>query len=241
MRIIGIDCAVAPEKTGVVVARQQGSELIVEGSERGSEERPPVRIVLEAMEPDTLLALDAPLGWPDAFGRALANHCAGAALPVEPERFFRRETDDWVARKLGKRPMDPAADRIGRTAYAALSLLDGVRGAGWVPLSLAWSPEEARSGVHAVEVYPAGRLTVLGLPAQGYKRAGQRPRRQEILEALVAEFDLSIDRGPYLEDADQLDALLCVAAAADMLRGLAAPPENIDRARKEGWVWTRLE
>lgn len=239
MRIIGIDCAVAPENTGVVLARYESGEIFVERSEAGSEARPPEKIVLEAVEENTLLALDAPLGWPERFGTLLAEHEAGDALPEEARRFFRRETDNVIAERLGKRPMDVAADRIGRTAFAALSIVAAVREAGWSPVDLAWSPEEARAGVLAIESYPAGRLAALGLPSRGYKRAGERQVRERILSALSEELRIGCDIEPFLQDADQLDALLCVAGAGDFLNSLCMPPDNLRRAQKEGWIWVR--
>jgi hypothetical protein len=38
--------------------------------------------------------------------------------------------------------------------------------------------------------------------------------------------------------ADAIDALVCVLAAADFMRGRASPPEDRERARQEGWIWT---
>ena len=38
---------------------------------------------------------------------------------------------------------------------------------------------------------------------------------------------------------DALDAALCCTAAADFLRGNAFEPQDIDLARKEGWIWVR--
>lgn len=239
MRVIGIDCAVAPENTGVVIATYEGGEVVVERSGAGSEEHPTAELLLASMEETTLLALDAPLGWPEPFGTLLAEHEAGNALPAEPGRFFRRETDNVIAERLGKRPMDVAADRIGRTAFAALSLLAAVREAGWAPVSLAWTPREAKAGVHAIETYPAGRLAALGLPSRGYKRAGERRVRERILSALSEELTIGCDAEPFLRDADQLDALLCVAGAKDFLNDACMAPEKPRMARKEGWIWVR--
>ena len=70
-----------------------------------------------------LLAMDAPLGWPQDFGTVLANHSAGMPLQEKPNQFFRRETDRFVQRTLGKVPLDVGADRIARTALSALQLL----------------------------------------------------------------------------------------------------------------------
>lgn len=239
MRVIGVDCAVAPENTGIALARWDGGTLRVEETRAGSQGAPPWMIVLEAMEEDTLLALDAPLGWPASFGTLLAAHSAGEPIVADPRLFFRRETEEFVTRSLRKRPMDVAADRIGRTAFAALAIIGAVREAGWGPATLAWSPEEGSRGVHAIESYPAGTLSASGLPAQGYKRKEQRPVRERILAGLAEEFEITSPLEPLIEDPDQLDALLCVAGAADFLRGECMPPENWERARKEGWIWVR--
>ena len=40
-----------------------------------------------------------------------------------------------------------------------------------------------------------------------------------------------------LVDADQLDAAVCVLAAADFLADRAVPPGDLATARKEGWIW----
>lgn len=241
MLIIGVDCAVAPENTGVVLARWEGTELIVRGSEAGSDRRSPLQIILESLEAETLIAMDAPLGWPARFGELLAAHEAGEGIPETPYRFFRRRTDDLIAARLGKRPMDVAADRIGRTAFAALEILQGVRLAGRRGPELAWSPAEAAEGVHVIETYPAGWLKATGLPAQGYKRREQRWRREQILDALKEEVKLETGDEPFLRDPDQLDALLCAVSAVDFLRGIAVAPEpdEMERAKKEGWIWLR--
>jgi hypothetical protein len=38
---------------------------------------------------------------------------------------------------------------------------------------------------------------------------------------------------------DALDAALCCAAAADFMSGNVFEPQDIDLARKEGWIWVR--
>src|SRR5437016_7332440 len=42
--------------------------------------------------------------------------------------MFRRVTDDVIYERLGKRPLDVGADRIARTAHAALRFLEELRG-----------------------------------------------------------------------------------------------------------------
>jgi hypothetical protein len=185
-----------------------------------------------------LIGLDAPLGWPAAFGAALAGHHAGQPVLAEPQKFFRRATDNFFARVVRHRPMDVAADRIARTAFAALDILARVSAQLQADIPLAWTPELA-GGLGAAEVYPAALLQVLGLPASGYKEDHQGPVRQQILAGLAQHIDLPEDLSAAAADADVLDALLCVLAGCDFLAGRAMPPEDWTLAQKEGWIWVR--
>jgi len=42
-----------------------------------------------------------------------------------------------------------------------------------------------------------------------------------------------------LDNPDVLDAVVCVLAGRDFLCGNARPPEHMDLALKEGWIWVR--
>ncbi len=183
-----------------------------------------------------LLALDAPLGWPAALGPALAAHRAGAVIREPSDRLFRRETDRDVHRRFRKMPLEVGAERIARTARAALETLDEVRSRTGLAIPLAWGPNETgRAAV--IEVYPAGTLLTHGFPAAGYKKPEQRPVREAILDRLAGVLALPDDREPMLMDADRLDAAVCILAAADFLAGRAVPPGDQTTARKEGWIW----
>jgi hypothetical protein len=186
----------------------------------------------------TLIALDSPLGWPAALGGSLARHQAGAAINADPDLLFRRETDRVVRRVLGKQPLDVGADRIARTAVAALRLLAEVAEKVDSAIPLAWEAD-VPPGVSAIEVYPAGTLTSRGITAAGYKKAGQRATREAILDHLRQELRLDIDSNLPLGDPDVLDAIVCVLAAKDFLRGDCIDPVDPASARKEGWIWVR--
>ncbi|MGI6404683.1 MAG: DUF429 domain-containing protein [Oscillospiraceae bacterium] len=71
-----------------------------------------------------ILAIDAPLGWPEDLGNSLYRHSAGQALSVEANLMFRRETDRFIKEALEKQSLDVGADRIARTAYAALKIIE---------------------------------------------------------------------------------------------------------------------
>ena len=47
------------------------------------------------------------------------------------------------------------------------------------------------------------------------------------------------DRGVMLDDADCLDALLCVLAAVDFVAGWTVSPSDLAKAQKEGWIRVR--
>ena len=232
-RIIGIDCATDARKVGIATFDRGGGaplEVLLPG--RGGS---PHQIVANLLESEyrTLIALDAPLGWPSGLARALASHTAGKPINVPSNLLFRRLTDRFVKDRLGKQPLDVGADRIARTAHAALGLLGGVSAD---PIGLAWSPDfEAR--VAAIEVYPAATLVAYGLPSTRYKRPDQRDARTRIAAGLEERLPLPPERGTLLDSADALDAAVCVLAAIDFLDGRAYEPPEPEVARREGWIW----
>jgi hypothetical protein len=40
--------------------------------------------------------------------------------------------------------------------------------------------------------------------------------------------------------ADALDAIACALAGRDFASGRALPPDNLELARREGWIWTAV-
>jgi predicted RNase H-like nuclease len=238
--LIGVDCATDPRKVGLALGVWDGARVRITQVAAGSRTDQPVEIVarwLPARGP-CLLALDAPLGWPEPFGRRLATHRAGDPLP-EPDRlFFRRETDRFIAEQTGRRPLDVGAERIAHTALAALRLLAEVAARTGGELPLAWDPRSLR-GVSAIEVYPAATMRMCGLPHAGYKEAEKTALRREILDGLSRLALLPGDLSAAESDADVLDAMLCCLAAGDFLAGMAMPPPDLNLARKEGWIWVR--
>lgn len=237
--VVGIDCAVAPERVGLALGRVAGGRTRLLQACRASRSEPPVEIAvrwIRAAEPPVLLALDAPLGWPAPLGERLAAHRAGEALEGEANVLFRRATDVFVKQRLGKQPLDVGADRIARTAHAALGLLSALRHRLNHPIPLAWHP--AFDGLAVIEVYPAATLKAYGISSRGYKR--KAAVRHRMLEALRPVMMLS--ETDTLGTSDHtLDAALCVLAAGDFLEGRAyAPPESKSGlAHREGWIWIR--
>ncbi len=185
-----------------------------------------------------VLALDAPLGWPHAMGHELELHLAGNAIAVQPNTMFRRATDIDIKSRFGKTPLDVGADRIARTAHWALSSLGEIRKMTGMPIPLAWSPQNIGTA-QAIEVYPAGTLIAHRMPASGYKKDAQRDVRGDMLISLIRKLSLPDNHDSLLNDADCLDAAICILAAADFLEGAAVPPTDLSLAKKEGWIWVR--
>jgi len=236
--IIGIDCATDPKNIGLACGLWQKGRLQITDVTNG-QLHIPEEIVTEwiSNSENCLLAMDAPLGWPQEFGHTLAKHTAGMPLQAESNHFFRRETDRFVQRTFGKVPLDVGADRIARTALSALRLLGTLFDKTGIPIPLAWNTDF--SGVAAIEVYPAGTLKASHMQSSAYKRTGQRETRKQLLAWLTTEADLPENLSIPLEDADALDAMLCVLAGADFLAGRAYHPTNLALAQKEGWIWIR--
>jgi predicted RNase H-like nuclease len=238
--IIGIDVATADARIGLsMAAYEQGKAKLLDAA-LGARGRPAGATVAEWIKgrrARILLALDAPLGWPAAMGKTLAGHRAGEPIAVPPNQLFRRETDRYVQREIGKTPLDVGADRIARTAHAALMLLSEIGRAIGRRIPLAWSPDFP--GVAAIEVYPAATLKSLKTTSSGYKSKDQEQERSAIVHVLARM--VSVGRFADLLRAcpDVLDSLVCVVAGLDFICGRAMAPEGRRLAESEGWIWAR--
>ena len=240
-RIIGIDCATDAKKVGLALcAITDGRPELREVSIGKTWPAIDEQVASWVSEP-TLLALDAPLGWPALLGESLQPHRAGAGFDQPPNAMFRRSTDDAVARRLGKRPLDVGSDRIARTAHVALSFLERLRKRLDAPIPLAWDPSPI-DAVTAIEVYPAGTLAARKLPHSGYKGSADSASsvRRELTTAIAEQLSLDAHSEAEMTRTDHaLDAVLCVCAGLDFLAGDAVPPEDLSLAKREGWIWVR--
>ena len=244
LRIIGVDVATQPKSVGLAHcayrdSRLQVETILVEPTWEAIDARIGSWLRAPASGVPTLLALDAPLGWPSTLSEALQSHRAGESLPPGANELFRRRTDDAVAAALGKRPLDVGADRIARTAHAALRLLARLRRTHELEIPLAWDPGPP-STTSAIEVYPAGTLVSRSLRSSGYK--GPAPKaaaaRDRIIDGLTTELAFSSESASLMQSSDHLlDAVLCCVAAHDFANGRVIEPDIPDLARQEGWIW----
>lgn len=238
--IVGIDCASDPGNVGLALGVFGAGSGAVEKVEIGSAKRPPLDVVAHWVEQrpgPTLLALDAPLGWPAPLARALQSHAAGESFDVEAHDLFRRETDRYIRRVIGKQSLDVGADRIARTAFAALELITGLRRQLNSRIPLAWGPEV--SGTQVIEVYPAATLIAHKIDPTGYKSKNGESERRRVLDTICSLVRINTEIPRISNASDGLDAAICVLAACDFLSGTALSPEREWPVEREGWVWFR--
>jgi predicted RNase H-like nuclease len=245
MTIIGIDCATIAAKTGLALSEFNGGILSIKDC-RIAETKIPIADQIYnwiASADRVLLAMDSPLGWPHPMGRALIKHKAGAPIAFGANDLFRRYTDEVVRKALGKLPLEVGADRIARTAVAALSLLADLGALVGKAIPLAWDAQVGKS-TWAIEVYPAGTL-------RAYQRMGavtdskdSKPGKRSLVSRMkksgTLRFESGMEKG--IDNEHVLDSVLCAISAVDFLEKRAiAPRTDKERnlARKEGWIWVR--
>lgn len=238
--IVGIDCATNGTRVGLALGYWDGNHLHLKAVEKGTKKLSQQVLSFLPKSGEILLAMDAPLGWPDQLGAILAKHQAGAPLDLEANHLFRRETDRFIKSHFNKQSLDVGADRIARTAHAALHLLQIIRNKTRNPFPFLLQPNLGQ-GTGVIEVYPAATLIAHQMPSSGYKdkTAEHVAKRQQIIAHLKNHMTVQCDAEVMLDCADVLDAALCVLAGSDFLNGRCYPPENLERAQKESWIWAK--
>lgn len=239
--IIGIDCAAQDKDIGLALGRSDGHECRVAEVAHGKNVASVAGTIagwIPANE-HTLLALDAPLGWPSALGECLNAHRAGDHVAPEPDMLFNRLTDKIVRDKTGKKPLEVGADRIARAARSALNLLNDVRSRTGSSIPLVVAEPIISDTVCAIEVYPAATLTVKGFIQPKYKKDIEA--RKKILASLETEVQISANKDLIVGSDDVLDAVVCVLAGFDFLRKDVIVPSagELECAVKEGWIWVQ--
>lgn len=170
------------------------------------------------------------------MGNCLANHRAGDQILIDDNEIFRRETDKFIKAKVGKTPLDIGADKIARTAYAALKIIHELSDLVQFNIQLTWNTEVLRN-ISVIEVYPAATLGCRGIQNLKYKDKGKDPIKEEIVDSLKQYLKLPNDLKLILSNADVLDSVVCTLAAKDFLDGNAYQPIDKELAKKEGWIW----
>lgn len=229
--VVGVDCAIEEERTGIACGRigEDGTLEITRVTLGTAGESATATIAGFIDRADRyVVALDAPLGWPMGLGPTLTTHRAGERVAAPADHVFRRETERFVHYELGKTPPEVGADRIARTAHAALELLEAVRKRSKKPLPLGERPGAESC---AIEVLPQATLLSRGIAASGYKGIAMSSRnaRAKILERLEHDHarraPRRADREPGLARRAAMRARRC------RLRGWRSAHPDEPRAR----------
>lgn len=238
--IIGVDCSTDERKVGLALGSIVQGRLNIHEVVRGNRKQSVAELIGEWLLADqpTLLALDAPLGWPIPMGVELFDHSAGVSLKSERNYFFLRQTDRIIWDKIEKKPLEVGANYIARTAHAALKLLQTLREEKDMAIPLAWEPG-VLAETCAIEVYPAATLSAYGISNKNYKSPKATTVRQQLIDRLSDHMDIAADRKQLELSPHLVDAVICVLAGYDFLSGQCLLPNNMETAHKEGWIWVK--
>ena len=251
VRIVGVDCATDARNVGLAFATWHGGvTTIIDVSQGGADNAALENRIFDWItltnEP-VLLALDAPLGWPLGMRDALEEHRAGEEVRILPNTMFRRETDRAIKRAYKKTSLDIGADRIARSAHAALALLGRLRNRLDEPIHLAWT-SAPMPPYSAIEVYPSATLLGHGIGQPGYRKPDATDARQELFgkirNSLVQRVQIQCAEEKIVASPHLIDALLCALAATDFLDGRAQGPDAEQLATfalVEGWIWAPMK
>lgn len=194
--------------------------------------------IVEAVGVAEVVGIDCPLGWPEAFVRAVEAHHAFEAWPAgayeeaSAELCYRR-TDRYLQAQ-GIRPLSVSADRIAAPAMRCAKILAELN-----------VKDRSGEGGRYFEVYPAAALSIWGLREKKARYKGREGAAE--LRALV---DRLCRAAPWLElDRKQLtndhrfDALIAalIARAAHLQQTAPIPEADREAARREGWIALPLE
>jgi predicted nuclease with RNAse H fold len=248
---LGVDLASQPANTALCVIAWAGDHAEVVGLWKGVDSwGNPLRdeLIVAAMRgrhrdlpPPAKVAIDAPLGWPVDFVRALNGSIPWPPLGADRRRLERRATDHWVHGTAAKLPLSVTTDRIAFAAMRAAGLLAHCAATGDEVIDV--------SGVQGLvcETYPDPAIRRLGVwPAAVGARASYKGDARALRASIVGGL---ADAAPWLrlpaphreaciESDDCLDALVCALVARAAAKGLtvAPPAELAAEARSEGWI-----
>ena len=127
--IIGVDYSTISRKTGLALGTWDNGKVKIVDVTIASEREPAPKIIARWLTQHgvVLLALDAPLGWPEPMGRELSSHSAGRPVQTKADEFISRLTGRVVRECIAKKPLEVGANLIARTTHSALRLLEDLR------------------------------------------------------------------------------------------------------------------
>ncbi|MCS5713443.1 DUF429 domain-containing protein [Herbiconiux sp. CPCC 205716] len=233
MLTAGVDLAAETRGTALAVVEWSATSARLRSLETAV---PDARIVAVA-EDAVSTGIDCAFGWPDEFTVFVAAHARGERIDGDltgmPWRrtLAYRETDRVTREVTGRWPLSVSTDRLGLTAMHCAALLQSI-GDRLGPVD--------RSGAGRVaEVYPGASLRLWGFDTRGYKTdPGVRARLLGEIGERMPWLDLGASADMMAADDDAFDAVVAALVARAHALGLTPPPppEQVERARREGWI-----
>ncbi len=227
MVTVGIDLAAQPANTAICAIEWTGGTPRIDLPRGGVTDDDIVEVCVGADK----VGIDAPFGWPRAFVEGVGLFADTARWKDADGVSLRFRTTDRIVAAT-KLPLSVSTDRIGIPAMRCARLLTRLTEDGDL--------DRTGAGKFA-EVYPAAALIRWGLDTRGYKRAGGKERRGELVPEFFSTWD--VDPGPHVLERciasdDCFDALVAtvVARAVDLRLTEPPGPEHDDDARVEGWI-----
>lgn len=245
-RTAGIDLAAQPAGTASCVLAWTAAGFWIEELAPAHVDDAEIVALMERHD-IALVGIDVPLGWPDAYVRAVAGHQEGAWPFVEHDRgelgpqLRYRRTDRVLKEELtGARPLSPSLDTLAACVVRAAHLLARCEVEGTA------IDREGLTGPVA-EVYPAASGRVWSLTPLLQREYGGEPARERLRRIGPALADRLSDAG-LVDGAEALDSdtltlhgvdALLAALTARAVIGHATQhpaPDARDEASREGWL-----
>lgn len=243
MLIFGIDCATKDNNIGYSIYDINANNFITVNSQ-GDKQTAIISDIKRFIDKHKiLLCFDSPLGWPSSFAKNLIKHNAGEYININQDEFFRRETDVLCEYLLGKRLYEVSADKIARTTFKTLQMINTIKST-YSNLQMLWSCNQSFE-LGYIEVYPRSWLISEFEPSnisiekyKGSAKENKLIRRTLITEIQKKGINLSTIQQQMIDSEHIFDSVLCCLNGLDFINNRCLDPSLIiDKAKKEGWIW----
>ena len=199
-----------------------------ESSEKPLGDRVLARVGAKAAEWDeVVLAIDTPLGWPEAFHAVLAEKPPDqVGTTKHTNNVLLRRSEQWLAEQ-GYAPLSAVQDLIGSQSTKGLCFLKQMGLTTHKP-GVWRSPEGHQPGLTAIETYPTPCRSAPLIATMQTKRAKQLHTKLRSMGRRPGKNALS----------DYNDALTCALMAWAFRRhkgALVKPGPGVPV--REGWIW----
>jgi predicted nuclease with RNAse H fold len=210
---LGVDLASKPAGTAACLISWEPDEAVVEYLGAGVDDDKLNELAGRA----DMVGIDIPFGWPDAFVEAIYAHHNHQPWHVASQEELRyRRTDRFVWRETRRPPLSVSSDKLAIPAFRVASLLS------------LWNAERTGAGKY-VEVYPRASRGRWNLETKSVSEVADRAPWLRLKPEHVTSCD---------DDDDCYDALLAALVTRAQALGECEPipEEDLDAARREGWI-----